>query len=89
MRICKELRGDETFIGGKRKNKNMSHARRKARKGRGPVGKTTVAGAKDRATGRVVAHSVEGTDSGALQGFVYRKVERGAQVFTDEAGACR
>ncbi len=30
---------------------------------------------------------VEGTDSGTLQGFVYQKVERGAQVFTDEAGA--
>ena len=62
---------DETFIGGKRKN--MSHARRKQQKGRGPVGKTTVAGAKDRATGQVAAHSVEGTDSGVLQGFVYQK----------------
>ena len=76
---------DETFIGGKRKN--MSNARRKQQKGRGPAGKTVVAGAKDRTTGQVVAHTVEGTDSGTLQGFVYQKVERGAQVFTDEAGA--
>lgn len=41
---------DETFVGGKRK----------ASKGRGPVGKTTiVAGARDRSTKQVVAHTVD------------------------------
>ena len=41
---------DETYMGGKRKN--MSNAKRASLEGRGAVGKTTVAGAKDRATNR-------------------------------------
>ena len=49
---------DEAFIGG----------RRRQQKGRGPVGKTTVAGAKDRATGQAVAHTVAGAVSATLQG---------------------
>lgn len=47
---------DETFIGGKRKN--MSNAKRKQQTGRGPVGKTPVAGVKDRASNQVVAAPV-------------------------------
>lgn len=46
------------------------YADKKQRRGRGTVGKTTVAGAKDRQTDRVSAAVVEGTHREVLQGFV-------------------
>ncbi|MDE0004800.1 MAG: IS1595 family transposase [Rhodospirillaceae bacterium] len=77
---------DETHVGGKRKN--MSNAKRKelAGTGRGPVGKTAVAGARQR-SGKVVARPVEKTDAETLVGFVEETVEPGSQVYTDEARA--
>ena len=76
---------DETYLGGKRKN--MPKHVRKDLTGRGPVGKTAVVGAKDRATNRVVAKAVEGTDKETLQGFVKDSADPHATVYTDEAGA--
>ena len=82
---------DETYMGGKRKN--MSNAKRRELKeagaGRGPVGKTAVVGAKDRATNLVVAQVVQSTDGESLQGFVVGQTNPNAQVFTDEAKAYR
>ena len=76
---------DETCVGGKERNK---HERKKARAGRGPVGKTPVAGARDRATNAVAARPLPGTAKGDLQGFVRGRVAPGAQVRSDEAAAC-
>ena len=78
---------DETYIGGKRRN--MSRAKRKDLTGRGAVGKAAVAGAKDRATNRVSARTVRGTDTETLQGFVRETAKPGASVFTDDAAAYR
>ena len=75
---------DETYIGGLERNK---HESKKQKAGRGPVGKTAVVGAKDRATGQVAARVVEHTDRETLQGFVVEHIADGAAVYTDEASA--
>ena len=79
------VEADETYIGGKRKN--MHAAKRRELKGRGSVGKTAVAGVKDRETKRVSARVVGSTDGPTLQSFVAEHAAPGATVYTDEARA--
>ena len=77
---------DETFVGGREKNK---HASKKLHAGRGSVGKTAVAGAKDRATGKISAAVVTSTDRTTLQPFVVERAQPGTTVYTDDHGAYR
>ena len=78
---------DESYFGGVRKN--MSKSKRAGMTGRGTAGKTVVAGIKDRGTNKVRARVVPDTRESTLVPFVEENVERGAVIYTDEAGAYR
>lgn len=71
---------DEMYVGGIESKK---HASKRLRKGRGPVGKTTVMGVKDRATGGVRAEVVRQADSETVLAFLDKHVSEHATIFTD------
>ena len=72
---------DETFIGGKEKNKHNS---KKLNAGRGSVGKSTVVGAKDRSTNKVRASVMRHATQENLRGFICDRVEPGSTIYTDD-----
>ena len=75
------LEVDETYFGGRERNK---HESKKRKAGRGTAGKATVIGAKDRKTNRIKAKVIKGTDKATLQGFVLASALAGATVYTDD-----
>jgi len=76
------IEADETYMGGKEKNK---HNKDKVKKGRGTVGKTAIIGVKDMETNNVKARVVIDASKLTLQGFINENVEEDAEKYTDES----
>ena len=74
------LEVDETFFGGKEKNR---HPRDRQHLGCGAVGKTAVVGVKDRASGQVRAATVPDTSGPTLRGFVSAHTDPDALIYSD------
>ena len=75
---------DKTYVGGRETNK---HADRTLRAGRGTVGKTLLAGLKNRPGNAIRGAVVPDNRQATLQAFVRAHLNPGARLYTDEAAA--
>src|SRR4029077_1515528 len=77
----KVVEADETYIGGKEKNK---HAHKRTNKGRGAVGKEAVLSLVER-DGKVRSRHVANVTSKTLRDAIVTQVDRASYLMTDEA----
>ena len=76
------VEADESYFGGKMKNRPVS---KRVVKGRGMAGKIPVVAVLDRSTKQVSAIVPEDTRRPVVHAFIRSEVEPGAALFTDEA----
>ncbi len=75
---------DETYLGGKERNK---HWDKKRNAGRGTVGKAAVVGIKDRDTNKVVVGPLEGVTQASVTSLIDGVVDGDAMIYTDDSPA--
>lgn len=78
---------DETYVGGRERNKPISKRLERGRGGLGPSEKAIVVGVRDRESGEIRAAHVERADGRTLRGFVRQNTAVGADVYSDELRA--
>lgn len=74
---------DETFVGGKNKNRHRDKKVAKSQ-GRSFKDKTPVFGIYHRETGKVATYVITNTSRAEIQPIIYNHIELGSQVNTDE-----